>query len=755
MRKLIIAVLVLISLDSFAQPTNYTWYKQRIRQYSLMLDSMLYIPRYNGTPSGVRANENSAIDGAIAVDTANGRQYFYYNGSWRRLANYSELGVDSIWRVAGKDSIFWSKAGNTYKIKDSTGGGGSSGGGIGSFQDSVANVLDYGAVGDGVTDDGIAIKAAIATGRTVYFPKGNYKTDSTLMPVVDKQVFYGDGSSSQLYTTQTTRAIIKIPLGIDSCTVQNLSFLGTSTSGSLPGFTNSSYQMGVWVNSIANKVRGCTFTKLVRGVYLFDGAVTPMENNIVSDCYFKVCYAGIENDYGSDYGLYVDNQMYGCYAAIIEGGAGNQYYGNTVATYGHYGYYSRGGNLHSSMVNMSFNHNTSGMTIPQGSLGLTITNSNFWFSTIDLGTTDTVKNLAFVNCVVAGTTINATRVTQSSMVGGYWYYGNTLTGSGLSYEQIGKNTYSAGLPRYLMDTLSAGTDTTGYKLALFNPTGKYLRYFPLSSLGTGGGGGTPGGSNKQFQYNNSSSFGGSGNLTQETNQVLVTGSSTSVVPFRITPASGATVSGFRVDNYLGDSVFAVDPTGNIYAGKQTSLNYTRTFTFAYGLNAHSTSGFRIKDVANGNGVVLNASIGGYLDVRDISGIGGGLSFTNWNNPSTGNKFTNGPTGFYTTVDNIGAKGAPVSTLDASGSFGAAITTTTSNLTLTDAHHTVIITSGTPTITLPTASGCTRRIYVVVNQTGSAVTVSTYKDFGGSDATTIAANGSHTFQSNGTNWYRIQ
>ncbi len=90
-----------------------------------MLDSMLYIPRYNGTPSGVRANETSAIDGAVAVDTANGRQYFYYNGSWRRLANYSELGVDSIWREAGKDSIFYSKGGTTYKIKDSTGGGSS------------------------------------------------------------------------------------------------------------------------------------------------------------------------------------------------------------------------------------------------------------------------------------------------------------------------------------------------------------------------------------------------------------------------------------------------------------------------------------------------------------------------------------------------------------------------------------------------------------------------------------------------------
>jgi len=172
----------------------------------------------------------------------------------------------------------------------------------------------------------------------------------------------------------------------------------------------------------------------------------------------------------------------------------------------------------------------------------------------------------------------------------------------------------------------------------------YWQDIPAGGSG-GGGGGTPGGSNKQFQYNNSSSFGGSGNLTQETNQVLLTGSSTSVVPFRITPASGATVSAFRVDNYLGDSVLTVDPTGNAYIGKQTSLNYTRTLTFAYGLNAYSTAGFRIKDVANGNGVVLNASSGGYLDIRDISGIGGGISALNWNNPSTGNKITTGSNGF--------------------------------------------------------------------------------------------------------------
>lgn len=123
MRRILVLVFVLLSIQGFAQPSNYSWYKQRTRQYSFMADSAMYLPRYNGTPSGVRSNESSTISGMVGIDTTNHRQYFRSGSSWRRLANYTELGVDSIWRVAGKDSIFWSKQGTTYKIKDSTGGG--------------------------------------------------------------------------------------------------------------------------------------------------------------------------------------------------------------------------------------------------------------------------------------------------------------------------------------------------------------------------------------------------------------------------------------------------------------------------------------------------------------------------------------------------------------------------------------------------------------------------------------------------------
>jgi hypothetical protein len=45
------------------------------------------------------------------------------------------------------------------------------------------NVQDFGATGDGVTDDTVAIQAALDTGNTVVFPEGNYLISSTLFTI--------------------------------------------------------------------------------------------------------------------------------------------------------------------------------------------------------------------------------------------------------------------------------------------------------------------------------------------------------------------------------------------------------------------------------------------------------------------------------------------------------------------------------------------------------------------------------------------
>lgn len=82
MKKLLSICLIFLSVQAFGQsPTNYSYYKQRTRQYSMMLDSMLYVPRYCGAPS-IRVSETSTIDGAIAIDTCNHVFYIYSGGSW-------------------------------------------------------------------------------------------------------------------------------------------------------------------------------------------------------------------------------------------------------------------------------------------------------------------------------------------------------------------------------------------------------------------------------------------------------------------------------------------------------------------------------------------------------------------------------------------------------------------------------------------------------------------------------------------------
>jgi hypothetical protein len=79
------------------------------------------------------------------------------------------------------------------------------------LRDTVS-VKDFGAVGDGVTDDTAAIQAAINTGLNVFIPAGDYKIISTINAIptsstnAPKRTIYGVGENSNIVATSIVGA---------------------------------------------------------------------------------------------------------------------------------------------------------------------------------------------------------------------------------------------------------------------------------------------------------------------------------------------------------------------------------------------------------------------------------------------------------------------------------------------------------------------------------------------------------------------
>jgi hypothetical protein len=72
------------------------------------------------------------------------------------------------------------------------------------------NVLDFGAVGDGVSDDTAAIQNAIDTGGSfcsVYFPSGTYKVTSQITVSDDRVTLFGNGAASRILFMPTSNAV--------------------------------------------------------------------------------------------------------------------------------------------------------------------------------------------------------------------------------------------------------------------------------------------------------------------------------------------------------------------------------------------------------------------------------------------------------------------------------------------------------------------------------------------------------------------
>lgn len=153
---------------------------------------------------------------------------------------------------------------------------------------NLYNVLAYGAVGDGTTDDSTAVAAAFTAagaGDTVYFPPGyTYLFNATVSTGSDVRVLaYG----------ATLKVGTATPLSItgDNVTVEGATFLGTATDHTVVAVGGE----GLYIDATAARsnirIRHCDFEWLGRGIWFV--SPDPVDNTIllknilISDCTFR------------------------------------------------------------------------------------------------------------------------------------------------------------------------------------------------------------------------------------------------------------------------------------------------------------------------------------------------------------------------------------------------------------------------------------------------------------------------------------
>lgn len=94
---------------------------------------------------------------------------------------------------------------------------------------SLANVMDYGAVGNGVADDTAAIQAALDTGNSLYFPADKtYLVSGPLSPTANGQIIDLNGSLVKL---TGANAGFRITGGLLNITICNGAFEGAAMTG--------------------------------------------------------------------------------------------------------------------------------------------------------------------------------------------------------------------------------------------------------------------------------------------------------------------------------------------------------------------------------------------------------------------------------------------------------------------------------------------------------------------------------------------
>lgn len=187
----------------------------------------------------------------------------------------------------------------------------------------VVNVRDFGAVGDGVTDDSEAIQAADAeafsSSKTVYFPSGIYSAKNLSMTASWNMDVHSwirfNGETTDVVVTCTTDNVVGGNIQIDGNEKQSNKYLfrvGSDkcqfTSVTIKNATsNTDVVRALYVDGNYNHFISCAFYDLIKGSYDNDSSpqaaccLLNATGNVFDFIYSKNCRATFLNDsYGTN-----------------------------------------------------------------------------------------------------------------------------------------------------------------------------------------------------------------------------------------------------------------------------------------------------------------------------------------------------------------------------------------------------------------------------------------------------------------------